>query len=302
MKIKRILWATDGSAEAEAALNYARYLAGLTKAEIIGVHVVPLPVELLFKELKEDEIRFHEWESRAEKNVADRFKAIGKTLDKAGIKFDGVILKGIPSERIREFSRLRKADLVVMGKQGHGLIESIMVGSETVKVLKNSRIPVLSVKGVGAKRKVDIKKILVPIDLSEDNVSALNYAFYLSTVTGAAVTVIYALRLDMYAQDMPAGALDIVIKQSVQELENRVRDLKQKFEKAGRKKITADVNTEVIHGLSPAISIAKYAAKKRSDLIVINTHGRAGIKRLILGSVTERLIPESPCSVLSLRP
>lgn len=302
MKIKRILWATDGSAEAEAALNYAKYIAGLTKAEIIGVHVIPLPVQLLFEELREEDVKFHEWESRAEKRVADRFSAIGRSLDKAGIKFDGVILKGIPSDKIREFSRLRKADLVVMGKQGHGLIESMMVGSETVKVLKTSHIPVLAVKGGGARRKVSIKKILVPLDLSDDNVSALKYAFDLSGITDATVTVIYALRLDMYAQDMPAGALDIVIKQSIRELENRVRDLKQKFEKSSGKKLKAEVKTEVIHGLSPAISIANYASKKGSDLIVINTHGRTGIKRLILGSVTERLIPESPCSVLSLRP
>ena len=302
MKIKRILWATDGSAEAEAALNYSKYIAGLTKAEIIGVHVIPLPVQLLFQELRAEDVKFHEWESRAEKRVADRFSAIGKTLDKAGIKFDGVILKGIPSEKIREFSRLRKADLVVMGKQGHGLLESIMVGSETVKVLKNSHIPVLAVKGGGARRKVGIKKILVPLDLSDDNVSALNYAFDLSGLTDAAVTVIYALRLDMYAQDMPSGALDIVIRQSIQELENRARDIKQKFEKSSGKKLKAEIKTEVIHGLSPAISIANYASKKGSDLIVINTHGRTGIKRLILGSVTERLIPESPCSVLSLRP
>ncbi|MEQ9618823.1 MAG: universal stress protein [Deltaproteobacteria bacterium] len=302
MKIKRILWATDGSTEAEAALDYAKYLAALTKAEIIGVHVIPLPVQLLFKELREEDVKFHEWESRAEKRVADRFSAIGKSLDKAGIKFDGVILKGIPGDKIREFSRLRKADLIVMGKQGHGLIESMMVGSETVKVLKKSHIPVLAVKGGGAGKKVGIKKILVPLDLSDDNVSALNYAIGLSTLTGAAVTVIYALRLDMYAQDMPTGALDIVIKQSVREIENRVSDIKQKFEKSGGTKLKTDVRTEVIHGLSPAISIANYASRNGSDLIVINTHGRTGIKRLILGSVTERLIPESPCSVLSLRP
>ncbi len=302
MEIKRILWATDGSGEAELALKYAKYIAGLAKAEILGVHVIPLPVQLLFEELREEDAKFSEWQARAEKKVADRFAAVQRQLQKSGIKFEGVILKGIPNEKIREFSRLRKADLVVMGKQGHGLIESMMVGSETVKVLKNSHIPVLAVKGANSRKKISFKNILVPIDLSDDSESALNYAFDLARLTQSAVTVVYALRLDMYAQDMPAGALDIVIKQSVKELEKRVGNTRKKYESALKTSLKKDVKTEVIHGLSPAISIANYARKNSFDLIVINTHGRTGIKRLILGSVTERLIPEAPCSVLALRP
>lgn len=302
MKIKKILWATDGSGEAELALKYAKYIAGLTKAEIIGVHVIPLPVQLLFEELREEDAKFSEWQSRAEKKVTSRFAAVGRQLSKSGIKFEGVILKGIPNEKIREFSRLRKADFIVMGKQGHGLIESMMVGSETVKVLKNSHIPVLAVKGAGPRRQVSINKILVPIDLSDDSESALNYAFDLAALTESPVTVVYALRLDMYAQDMPASALDIVIKQSVKELQKRVDNARTLFERTRKTKLKKTVKTEVIHGLSPAISIANYARKNSFDLIVINTHGRTGIKRLILGSVTERLIPEAPCSVLALRP
>lgn len=302
MNIKRILWATDGSSEAELALKYAAYIAGLTKAEIIGVHVIPLPVQLLFEELREEDVQFSEWQSRAEKKVTDRFAAVRRQLAKSNIKFEGVILKGIPNEKIREFSRLRKADFIVMGKQGHGLIESMMVGSETVKVLKNSHIPVLAVKGAGPRRKVSIKKILVPVDLADDSESALNYGLDLAALTESPLTVVYALRLDMYAQDMPAGALDIVIKESAKELQKRVHNAKASFERRRKKRLKHDVKAEVIHGLSPAISIANYAKKNNFDLIVINTHGRTGIKRFILGSVTERLIPEAPCSVLALRP
>ncbi|HVY55404.1 MAG TPA: universal stress protein, partial [Thermodesulfobacteriota bacterium] len=78
--------------------------------------------------------------------------------------------------------------------------------------------------------------------------------------------------------------------------------LKSKYESARGAQVRDPIKTEVIHGLSPAISIANYASKNSADLIVINTHARTGLKRLVLGSVTERLIPEAPCSVLSLRP
>ncbi len=302
MEIKKILWATDGSPEAEYALKYAKYLAELSKAEIIGLHVIPLPVQLLFQELREEDAKFSEWQTRAEKNVTKRFSAVSKVLERAGIKFDGVILKGIPNEKINEFSRLRKVDFVVMGKHGHGMIETMMIGSETVKVLKNSNVPVLVAKGAGTNKKAVFKNILVPMDMCHETDASLNLAMDLSHLSGASITAAYALRLDMYAQDLPAGALDIVIKQSASELEKRVLKAVEKYERANKKSLKKAIKTEVIHGFSPAISLSNYARKNKTDLIVINTHGRTGIKRLILGSVTERLIPESPCSVLALRP
>ena len=47
MKLKKIIWATDGSQESDTALDYAKYIAGKSGAEVIGVHVVPMPVQLL---------------------------------------------------------------------------------------------------------------------------------------------------------------------------------------------------------------------------------------------------------------
>lgn len=302
MDIKRILWATDGSGEADLALEYAEYLAKLSGAEIIGVHVIPLPVQLLFESLREEDKEFREWQLKAERRVSDRFVEVRNELQRLGIKFDGVILKGIPGDKIREFSRLRKADIIVMGKQGHGLIESMMVGSETVKVLKSSHIPVLAAKRPGHGKEVKISNIVVPIDLADENETALYCALNLAGMTGAGVTAVYALRLDMYAQDMPAGALDIVIKQSAKELRERTDEIRAKYENSRGAPVTGGIKTEVIHGLSPAISVANYAARNNADLIVINTHARTGLKRLVLGSVTERMIQESPCSVLSLRP
>jgi nucleotide-binding universal stress UspA family protein len=302
MDIKKILWATDGSGEADIALDYAKYIAEFSGAEIIGVHVIPLPVQLLFESLREEDEEFMEWKSKVERGVSDRFVEVRNQLLHSGIKFDGVILKGIPSEKIREFSRLRKVDLVVMGKQGHGILESMMVGSETVKLLKTSYVPVLAVKKAGHGKDIPFKNIIVPIDLADETETALNYALDLSALSGALVTVVYALRLDMYAQDLPAGALDIVITQSQEELKNKTSEIKAKYESSRGTSVKNEIKTQVIHGLSPAISIANYASRHETDLIVVNTHARTGLKRLILGSVTERIIQESPCSVLALRP
>jgi len=145
MKIERIVWATDGSQESERALDYAKYIAGKSGAEIVGVHVVPMPVQLLFNNLSDSKAEIRKWILKIENNAAKKFDEVKEELQKTGIKFDGVILKGVPSDRIKEFAKRRKADLIVMGKHGHGFFESMVAGSEAVRVLKSSHVPVLPV-------------------------------------------------------------------------------------------------------------------------------------------------------------
>jgi nucleotide-binding universal stress UspA family protein len=300
MKIKKIIWATDGSQESEKALDYAKYIAGKSGAEIVGVHVVPMPVQVLFDNMSESKAEIRKWRLRIENNAAKKFDEVKEELQKTGIKFDGVILKGVPSDKIKEFAQRRKADLIVMGKHGHGFFESMIAGSETVKVLKSSHVPVLSVKSTN--KKSEFKNILVPIDMSEQSDSALTYALSIAQLTGAKITVIFVLRLDMYAQDLPAGALERVIEQSIKSLKKRASQLKKRFESKRGASKNIKMETEVIHGMSEAVTISQYAAKNNIDLIVIHTHGRTGISRFLLGSVTERVISAAQCSVIAMRP
>lgn len=302
MKMKKIVWATDGSQEADRALDYAKYLAGKSGAEILGVHVVPMPVQLLFDNLKESKTDIGKWRLKIENNAAKKFDEVSKKLQKIGINFDGVILKGLPSDKIKEFAKRKKADLIVMGKHGHGFFESMVAGNETVRVLKNSHVPVLAVKGTNNKKKAEFENILVPIDLSEGSDSALTYALGIAQLSGATINVIFVLRLDMYAQDLPAGALERVIEQSTKALKNRASQIKKRFESKRGASKDIKMNTEVVHGMSEAVSISRYAEKHNMDLIVIHTHGRTGITRFLLGSVTERVVSSAQCSVLSMRP
>ncbi len=177
----------------------------------------------------------------------------------------------------------------------------MIAGSETIKVLKSSHIPVLAVKNENYKTKVQFKNILVPIDLSECSDSAITYALNLAEVTGASIKVIHILRLDMYAQDLPAGALELVIEQTEKALNKKVTKIKTAFE---RKKNNSSIKltNEVIHGMSEAVTISRYAEKNKVDLVVLHTHGRSGISRFLLGSVTERVLSHSKCSVLAIRP
>ena len=300
--MKKIIWATDGSEEAERALEYAKYLAVKSGAEIIGVHVVPLPVQLLYENLKDSKEHLKNSIINLENRVADMFDDVASSLKKSGVNFEGILLKGKPSDKIIEFAKKSKADMIVLGKHGHGFFEAMLAGSETLKVLKGSHIPVLAVKDENKKGKAQFKNILVPIDLTECSDSAVAYSLALAQITGANVKVVYVLRLDMYAQELPASALEMVIEQAQNDLTQRVAKVKKTYERKKNASKDIKISAEVIHGMSEAVTIANYAKNNNIDLIAIHTHGRTGITRFLLGSVTEKVISGSKCSVLAMRP
>ncbi len=86
------------------------------------------------------------------------------------------------------------------------------------------------------------------------------------------------------------------------ELAARVEEPRQRLKTDTIETGIPGITTDLIEGINPAIGIAEYADKKEMDLIVINTHARKGIKKFIMGSVTEKIVQESACPVLVIKP
>jgi nucleotide-binding universal stress UspA family protein len=295
-EMKKIIWATDGSKESEEALNYAVFLAKKFSSEIIGVSVIPMPEELIVEYFRKSEGEVHNWTVKVDEKVESRLSSITTELYSQGVSFTGVVLEGEPNKEIVGLARREKADLIVMGKRGHGFIDRMLIGSNTLKVLRASGVPVLAVKKKDKEGAVDMRNILVPLDISEKVDSALNYAMDLAERINARISVVYVFILYTYDYEVPYNVLEDLIKLSSSRLAKRVEEV------ALRRGTKLEINTEVIHGINPSIAIVDYASGKNADLIIINTHGRKGIKRLVLGSVTEKVIQESHCAVLALKP
>ncbi|MGB7291605.1 MAG: universal stress protein [Thermodesulfobacteriota bacterium] len=296
-EIKRVLWATDGSKVSEEALKYAVFFAENFGSDIIGIHVIPKPEKLLFKS------EFHDWTVKVEENLKSELSSLAKKLKDKGISFEGMVSKGTPGVEILECARRENADLIVLGKSGLGLLDRLLVGSTTLRVLRQSEMPVLAVKGRGAEADIKIGKILVPVEISDMVNSSLIFAIELARKIKAKITALYVFRLDVYTYEVPASTLvlDDLIKFSSEELARRVEEVTQ-MRSESKDDTELEIDTRVIQAINPAIAISDYANSNGIDLIVINTHGRKGISRLILGSVTEKVIQESSCAVLALKP
>lgn len=137
--------------------------------------------------------------------------------------------------------------------------------------------------------------ILCPVDLSELSAEALRYAAGLARGLGARLTVLYAETF---------SAPPYFTRSKLDELERQFRSSFQEAESALRafveKEVTGEAELLVVEGL-PVDAIHKAARETKADLIVMGTHGRGGLKRLMLGSVTDRVLRESEVPVLTVR-
>lgn len=145
---KHILLPTDGSKLAAKAVKQGIRLAKSIRARVTVINVVPeyqmmmdegyvLPNAAMLKK------RFEEAIATRSKQILDEVKAAARS---AGVKCNGVtISSGLPYEAIVKQAKKAKCDLIMMASHGRKGLASILLGSETAKVLTHSTIPVLVV-------------------------------------------------------------------------------------------------------------------------------------------------------------
>jgi|SRR4030095_6588251 nucleotide-binding universal stress UspA family protein len=148
---------------------------------------------------------------------------------------------------------------------------------------------------LAAKSPFQMKRILVPIDFSDCSKKALQYALALAKTHEAAVTLLYVVA--------PAyGVAELSGIESAQ-LEVTMREGGEKeLAKLSVDELRGEVAVEaLVRTGSPAVQIIEAAQSLPADLIVISTHGRTGLKHVLLGSVAEHVVQRAPCPVFVVR-
>ncbi|WP_375137158.1 universal stress protein [Halostella litorea] len=138
-------------------------------------------------------------------------------------------------------------------------------------------------------------RILVPTDGSEGVERAIEHAVDLAAAHGASVHAVYVVNSASYGtipmETSWEGIADVLRDEGESALE-RVRTLAENRGVA--------VETALLDG-SPSKEIVRYAEAEGCDLVVMGTHGRGGIDRLLLGSVAERVVRSADVPVLTVR-
>ena len=135
--------------------------------------------------------------------------------------------------------------------------------------------------------------ILLPTDGSPAAAAAREHAFDLAERYTATVHVLYVIDGAMYAS-LEAGS-DVVLDSLQKEGERAIETIEEMGDERG-----VPIRTEIAHG-SPHGQILEYVTDHDIDLIVMGTHGRTGLNRYLLGSVTERVVRSADVPVLTVR-
>jgi nucleotide-binding universal stress UspA family protein len=141
------------------------------------------------------------------------------------------------------------------------------------------------------------KKILCPVGFDDQEGVVLDAAKQLA----GSVAVIYLLHV---VPALPAMGEPDVAKTVKDEKPSEARTLKMLKDLAEQRLsgLKCETRTETAFLSDTAKAILTVAREIKPDLIVMSTHGRSGLARLILGSVTDGVIREAPCPVLTIRP
>ena len=136
--------------------------------------------------------------------------------------------------------------------------------------------------------------ILVPTDGSSEVERALEHAFDLAQAHHATVRAIYVVSVAGYGglpMETPLDGIAGALREEGEAAVERVEELAP---------TDVEVETRVLEG-SPSRVIVDHAQPDECDLVVMGTHGRGGIDRLLLGSITERVVRHAPVPVLTVR-
>lgn len=298
MKIKKILWPYDGSEHSEYALSHAEFFSRSFGADIHGIHVysISLPVNPYYAPY------LYDVAEKTEEKYQSEFKNIGDKLKKNWITFKSTVIRGdAPSEIVR-YADENDIDLITMGITPRGFVGSLLVESASVEVLRKTRKPVLITRSRGKDKKINLKKILVPVDVGDKMPEGLETALFLAQKEECHVTVVYVMNIAFQVYEVPEKIISEIIEEATQDIKNYVDDIVSQPESPVSQNKNFSILTKVIFGMNPASRLVDYANRNKFDLIVINSHGKEFFKRLLLGSTAEQIARESSCPVLVVKP
>ncbi|WP_331234250.1 universal stress protein [Natronorarus salvus] len=272
-----ILVPTDGSDAASAAAEGAIALARRFNAKLHVVHVLnlsDLPDGVNEVAQVSDDLVHH-----AEKLVA----TVVDLATNAGLNARAEVVEAHePVHKVLvDYARDHDVDCIVMGTHGRTGLTQLALGSTAERTLRASSVPVITVHEDGG-LDPEFERILVPIDGSDAARAAANLAIDLTAETNAALHIVHVVDIGSIVHEGDSG--DILApsedagQQAVDEIVDRARE-------ADIRSVEASVLSGPTHRV-----IVDYATDRDIDCIVMGTHGRTGVDRLLVGSVTERVI------------
>ncbi|KPK36325.1 MAG: hypothetical protein AMK70_02680 [Nitrospira bacterium SG8_35_1] len=282
-KYRKILVAFDGSASSRNALKQAIRFQETEKAWIRVLVVLP-PYEGDLEIIGVSDIK-SVLEGSSEKLMKEA-KEIAES-ERAAIITN--VEQGQAYEKIVDVAETENCDIIVMGRRGIHHIERMLMGSVTSRVIGYTNKDVLVVPRDAA---IQWGNILLTVDNSNSSETAVKHALDFAASYGARVTVLSVVDVndEFYAQ----------VPHAVDQMVDKAKSLLEEVRKSAE---ALDIETETFVREGESYEkILETASEKNADMIFMGSHGRRGVKKLVMGSVTEKVIGFSTCPVMVVKP
>lgn len=296
--LRNVLIGTSLGEESDQVVRAGLAVARAAGARVHLVHAAPLePLPVGFDvgaglalqgELIEEVI------DQSRRKLSDQVERLGLGAPElAGAE----VRTGAPYRVLGDSAEQIEADLIVVGATECGPLSAELLGSTADRILRKADCPVLIVRG---ELPVPPRRVLAPVDLSDLSADAYQCGLHLLSQIvkegEVQVRTIYALSfLDALAVRQRTGGTPL------EQIEGVATEELRRFIDANRPEAPFQVESAVLQG-EPRVEILRELEERPADLVVLGTHGRGGMDRLMLGSVASTVSRKAPCSVLVITP
>ena len=277
--MKKILVPTDFSKTATMATDVAFDIARMSGASIILLHIVEEATGGSFN--VEGQVAYSNISEKLftlkmiEKGKAS-LKKVVTDPKYAAVKVDGEIRVGNPYHGMQTIITEQKVDLVVMGTAGRTGLSNMLIGSNTEKVIRNSKCPVLTVQKKPASS--DYKNIVYATAMSKDEEVFSRIVKRTQQIYNSTIHLVRINTPGDFQRD------------------HVVKEYMEKFAKTlGLKNYTLNI----FNDLTIEEGVIRFADQIDADMIAMATHGRSGFAHVIAGSVAEEVASHSTRPVLT---
>ena len=268
-KLEKLLICTDGSPDSQGALTGALALAQSCGSKIFVLQILEFNPE--FEAVAPEAV------ARREEQVRRYLESCRSAAESLEVPIETRVRRSEAAYAgIVEEAEKIKPDIIIMGRRGGSRLFRLMMGNVTARVIGYSPFNVLVVpKGVP----LEFKRILIASDGSPHSYAAWDEALFMTQRVDA----------DLVALSVARDERDLPTAQAI------VGRLKKEADYQG-----VSLKPLVLQG-RPFEAIIQAARDEKADLIVMGTLGMTELKSLLMGSTTERVIAQTPCSVMVVK-
>lgn len=280
--LQDILVATDFTESSDRAIKTSILLAKKFKSRITLMHVA-------LEESVSDDTRV-----LIEQSINNKLADIKEKISKDDVYVSEVISeKGVAFEKIIQVAQGKNVNLIMVGSGSKDSNDNFKLGTTAEKLIRKNQIPVWVVKNEEVVNPVS--KILCPVDFSDASLRAFLNAITIAEKFNSEISIVHVFE--------PVTITSARFSVDEEE-ENRKR--KQNKEKElnnfinNYKPDNITCNIQLLMG-DPVVEIFKAIKNNESDLLIMGTTGKTGLSKLLMGSVTEKVTRELPCSFITTK-